>query len=112
MNIDYKYDKGWLVVDKINDFLYFRDRYEMAKYFDLSVDVISGIIAFCKSRICYYHPKHKLYIQRLYTDYLCKRTPNNVEWNIDKKNMYLIDWIKIKGGHTANKILYINKIYL
>ena len=102
----YKSNSGWLVIDKIGDFLFFKDRYEMAKYFDMDVIKISGIITYCKRRICFYH-KSGIYIQRLFTDGLCKRDINeeNTEWDLSNQNQHFIDWIKIKAGHTENKYI-------
>lgn len=82
----------WLLIDKCDDFYFFKDRYEIAKYLDLSVPEVNAIINWSRKNICFYSPSRNVYIQRLFMN-PCSRPVNNTEWNRSTKNRYLIEWL-------------------
>ena len=83
----------WLLIDKADDFHYFKDRFEIAKYLNISIPEVNAIVNHSRKRINKYSPSKKVYIQRLYRDFN-KRPLNNTDWNTDLKNRIEIDWIK------------------
>ena len=84
--------REWLLIDKMDDFHYFADRYEIAKYLNLTVPQINAIICHSRNHICYYSPSRDVYIQRLFEN-PCSRQLNNTDWKRSFKNRYLIDWL-------------------
>ena len=85
----------WLLIDKADDFHYFKDRFEIAKYLNLSIPEVNAIVNHSRNRINKYSPSKKVYIQRLYNSVVAR--PLNIEntkWNNDLKNRMEIDWLK------------------
>jgi len=82
----------WLLIDKCDDFHFFKDRVGIANYLDISVPEVNAIINWSRTHICYYSPSKDLYIQRLFNN-RAVRPVGNTEWNRSPKNRYLIDWL-------------------
>lgn len=89
-----KMDSNWfqnnfLVIDKVNDFFYFKDMKSIAKYYDLSVAQVSSIIIGCRKCYLFRSRRHKLYIQCLYNNTLT-RQPTNPQfiWDINARKEY------------------------
>ena len=84
--------REWLLIDKADDFHYFADRYEIAKYLDLTIPQVNAIIKASRDNICYYSQSRGVYIQRLFEN-PCSRPLTNTDWNRSYKNRNRIDWI-------------------
>lgn len=73
--MSYNPNHEWIVIDKTDDLLYFKDLKEVSKYFNLTLSQIYAISNFSLRRINMPSPTHHIYIQRLYID--VSRTPRN-----------------------------------
>ena len=64
--MSYSPTKEWLVIDKINDFLYFDKTKDIAKYFNLTLPQVNSIYTTSLININKYSPSKELFIQRLF----------------------------------------------
>jgi len=82
----------YLVIDKIGDFLYFKDQHEIAKYFNITKPQVDGICQYCRRRLVFPSPSHHIYIQRLF---------NNTHSPVPKNTHFIWDDKERKKHLTA-----------
>lgn len=93
----YLYD--YLVIDKTDDIIYFKDTKAIAKYYDLELPVVYNICCQCRRNYTYRHHKHEIFIQRLYNN-VYSRHPDDTTFIFDRKQRL----------HYLNSLLYNFKI--
>ena len=78
---------NFLLIDKTNDFFYFKDMKEVANYLNLTKAKINAIMVSCKKSYNYRSRKYGCYIQCLYNNPFC-RQPENPK--------FIWDWVERK----------------
>tara|TARA_R100000655_G_scaffold79093_2_gene118517 strand:- start:3222 stop:3530 length:309 start_codon:yes stop_codon:yes gene_type:complete len=82
----YKYD--YIVIDKTDDILYFKDTAEICKYFDLTRSKVYSIVIQSKKKYIY-RSKSGLFIQRLYNNTLARQPEDTTFiWDYGNRKKY------------------------
>lgn len=83
----YKYD--YIVIDKTDDILYFKDTAEICKYFDLTRSKVYSIVIQSKKKYIFRNNNNGLFIQRLYNNTLSRQPEDTTFiWDYRKRKIY------------------------
>ena len=83
----YKYD--YIVIDKTDDILYFKDTQAISKYYDLSRSKVYSIVIQSKKKYIFRNNKNGLFIQRLYNNTLARQPDDTTFiWDYGERRKY------------------------
>ena len=89
---------NYLLIDKADDWHYFRIRKDIADYLDMPIGKINGIITYCRRNFPYRHRATGIFIQQLFNDTHCKQLTNTTFiWHLGQRKAH---WRAIDRKHA------------